>query len=53
MYLNTWKELFIKSCEEKYIALFKKKKKEGNFTFISREMITYKKTFVVKNILSL
>lgn len=52
MYLNTWKELFIKSCEEKYIALFKKKK-EGNFTFISREMITYKKMFVVKNILSL
>lgn len=52
MYLNTWKELFIKSCEEKYKALFKKKK-EGNFTFISREMITYKKTFVVKNILSL
>lgn len=27
MYLNTWKELFIKSCEEKYMALFKKKKK--------------------------
>lgn len=46
-------ERTIKSCEEKYIALFKKKKKERNFTCISGEIIRCKKMFFVKNILSL
>lgn len=36
MYLNTWKELFIKSCEEKYIALFKKKKRRELYLHLSR-----------------
>lgn len=45
-------ERTIKSCEEKYIAIFKKKK-EGNFTFVSREIIRYKKMSLFKNIPSL
>lgn len=51
--VSEYLERTIKSCEEKYIALFKKKKKEGNFTFVSREIIRYKKISFVKNIPSL
>lgn len=45
--VSEYLEKTIKSCEEKYIALCKKKK-EGNFTFISRKIITYKKCSLSK-----
>lgn len=51
--VSEYLERTIKSCEEKYIALFKKKKKEGNFIFVSREIIRYKKMSLFKNIPSL
>lgn len=50
--VSEYLERTIKSCEEKYIAIFKKKK-EGNFTFVSREIIRYKKMSLFKNIPSL